>query len=168
MIDCKFDAKTHKLIGEDAAEVGYQVSRLSGLPKFPREEAGARELALAIATAPSIHAAYDCVSRMLEDLTACPTPAEIRTAIAAAHPVKRRRCDACGGGGFMSVPVLVTYRGDSFEVQWAKRLDGMSVPDLAEFAESLRENRTNQIILSAAVPCQCLPLSHAAFAEARG
>lgn len=162
MLDAHFERGSGSWSGAEANEVRYLVGRLSGLPRFPREIAGTRELALALAGCVSVHHAETVIDEVLSTWKECPTPAALREVMHARRPAtrNRQRCPECHGEQWVSVPMLVTYPHDHWPAPGMRptsqervaRPDGgwASHDEAMEMAENLPGNQT---IVSAAVPC---------------
>lgn len=161
MLDARFEQQSGQWYGEDANTVRYLIGRLSGLPKFPREVAGSRELALVLRNCESVDHAYAVVEEILQGWKECPVPASLREVIYAKRPQRKaRRCQECHGERYISVPALVTYPHDHWPAagmaptrqERLKREDGgwATHDEAMELAAHLPGTQT---IVSAAVPC---------------
>ena len=72
-------------------------------------------------------------------------------------PSSRPICRACDGAGFISVWKLVTYKGNSFNIERSEALPEYNYEMAMEFARKLPDNQT---VLSAARACACLAPTH--------
>lgn len=66
------------------------------------------------------------------------------------------KCRACDGNRYRSIPILVTYHGNSMRVKERRNLDHLTEAQRDDLMATLVAHpEMNQMILSAAVPCQC-------------
>lgn len=154
-LDAHFDATSGMWSGVDANPLRYQVGRLSGLPKYPREVAGQRELAIVMLNCANMSHVTKVIDEILSGWKECPVPAELRELVAKYRPpaAKKFRCQNCGGGRYVSAPYLATYPS-----HWpAMGVTPQMEPIRATWEEAyaLAERLPgNQTIVSVAVRCE--------------
>lgn len=140
-----------------------QLMRLSGLDYFPKETAAITELWLAVRAAENEGIAESVISEWLAMVREAPKPADLRRLIHDKNAtIQRGSCSLCCGSYFVTAWVLVNYREDEFTIDRAKgsrRLLNFDAEQAIEFGKKLG---ANQGILTAAVPCRCMPATHLA------
>lgn len=137
-----------------------QVARLSQLDGFPREAPAVGELVLALMVCKTDSTAMQVVTEIIDNAqggSRCPYPADIRRMVYDRQAEgEKRKCEACGGSGWLTVYRLVTYKGKSLVIEHSEALD-LDFEERLKFQKRLPEN---QAILSGAVACACLPATH--------
>jgi hypothetical protein len=162
MMDARYDRKSDRWDGADADALRYEVARMGGLRKYPNEVAAVRELILVLAACENQRHVDSVMVAILESAVECPTAAQLRAVVDSKRP-KRAKCRDCDGNGYTTVPVLITYHGNSLKVLSQQRLEGL-IMDAMEWAATLPANQT---VTTAAAPCHCLPMNHLSYTEGR-
>jgi len=147
-----------------------QIGRLEGLSYYPRDKPEAiRDLAAALKAAGNDAICVAVVNAWVEENSEAPKPADLRRLIWAENekadepPGKHKRCPLCGGGGWLTVWMLITYQGNSFIVRRREIIPNIrKQEDADKFCKKLGDGQT---VLSGAIPCECLPDTHKAFME---
>ena len=153
MMDCTYNRTIEAWQGADAAEVRRQVARLSGLRNYPREKTGQGELIRFLALAENTEHMRRVIDEILESSPECPPPAKLRGIVFDLRPKSKRvRCATCAGEGYRSVPMLVTYRGNSYNIDQQQPMPEMGFDEAEEFAARVP---AHQAVLSCAVACHC-------------
>ena len=156
MMDAVYNRNLECWEGADANELRYQIARIGGLKNYPREVVAIRELIRVLAICDDAPHAVRVIDELAESATECPSPARLRAMIFEKRvKSKRRKCETCAGEGFRSVPMLVTYREKTYQVESQQPMPEMSWSDAMQFNEDLAEVRANQSVLSCAMPCHC-------------
>ncbi len=141
-----------------------QLERLSGLDYFPKDKPARRELMLALQCAITEDIAAQVVTDWLAESGECPKPANLRHNINSRQEAlveQRRRCDTCGGSGFVTRYYLATYHCFSWgQLRGCQRLDGYEAA--LTVTEGLRSAYASptpptmaQQVISAAAECGC-------------
>lgn len=138
------------------------VQRLVGLRGFPRHKDGQKELVRAMMAGESESTAERFTDDWVGSQAEAPRPTDIRTKL---HEMRSRTrpqdyCESCGGAGFIGEDVLVTYRGNTFEVakvEGLRRLTWEQAHDLKAdlYPEEPPAGFKRQAILGRAVLCAC-------------
>jgi hypothetical protein len=143
-----------------------QIARLGQLDGFPREQPAAiRELIAALMVCQTDALAIGLIDDIIRNVGAgqrCPFPADLRRTAYERQETKAPKykpCERCGGGGWLTVWRIVTYKGKSFHILRSEPLE-MDQEERMAFGAQLGEN---QDILSGAAPCDCLPETHHAL-----
>lgn len=156
MMDATYNRNLDQWEGRDADELRYQIARIGGLKNYPRETVAVRELVRVLALCDNLPHVHRVIDDLAESATECPSPARLRAMLFEKRlKSKRARCHDCAGEGFRSVPMLVTYRERTYEVETQQPMLEMGWEEAMEFAADLVGVRANQAVLSCAVPCHC-------------
>lgn len=156
------------------------VDRLVRMPAQVQEDFGVKvkDIRDDIGRAIQRHAVSDdhanrAIQSLIEQSKFRPQEAEIRefcmnTSAQSEDAPERPKCSICHGMMFVTVWMLVTYRGNSFEIAKAERLSFPGCATQADeayeamefdkkLADKQRENPglTRQVVMSAAKPCVC-------------
>lgn len=141
-----------------------QLKRLKHLRGFPQERAAIEDYLHAL----MITETFQALTRLMDELVETewpyfPTAAVIRRlAYERTEDLRKQRkaCGKCGGSGFISINVLVTYQGKSLSVKRTQHIPEGG-EKLREFEAKLAEWQANnptgdrQITVTAAKDCEC-------------
>lgn len=153
MMNCTYNRNLECWEGRDADELRYQIARIGGLKGYPREVVAVRELIRVLALCDDVQHVHRVIDDLSESAPECPSPARLRALIFEKRTkAKRNSCLLCSGEGYRSVPLLVTYKGGSYQVESQMPMPDVSWEDADLMAAKLPAHQT---ILGAAVPCVC-------------
>lgn len=153
MMDAEYNRNLERWDGADADELRYQIARLGGLKNYPREVVAVRELIRVLALCDDTLHVRRVIDELAESATECPSPARLRAMVYEKRAKSKRvRCHLCAGEGFRSVPMLVTYKGGSYQVESQQPMPEMGWEEADEFTAQLPPTQT---VVSCAVLCQC-------------
>jgi hypothetical protein len=148
-------------------EAGDQLARLSGLDYFPKkaDRYALRELRLAAEVATTEAVLDVVITDWLHSNSKAPSPADLRRLIfdrneAIDRDERKGKCKDCGGSYFVTGWFLISYD------DCRRRIKGEFLPDYdfekaLAFGKKLAESKVNQEILTAGMPCHCMPANHA-------
>lgn len=157
-----------------------QLARLSRFMGFPRTEAAAMDMLLAIEGADTPEIAEQAITDFIDGARSdsrCPLPVDIRGWInEKQEPTKKRfHCRLCDNNGFRVRWILVTYRGGTLIPERSEVLSGITSQENAnELQRQIEEGRKanvtarRQAVLSEAYPCSCHRASMSDHARTKG
>lgn len=136
-----------------------QLSRIEHLPGYPESSIAIRDYIAAL----SIAATQEAATRVMDAVTAedwarCPTASRLRTMAyeqVSEQRERERKCDFCGGSGFLTVWRLVAYHGKSFQIKRSECIDADNAISLADKLTADPIGTDRQQVLSAADNCIC-------------
>jgi hypothetical protein len=148
-----------------------QLMRFAHLPGFPVTKEAMQDYVAALKILPQEQAITSLVDDLVSDLRTreglcrCPTAADIRRAayerLESAETAKRA-CPLCGGTGYVTVWMIVTYKGKSMVVESSEVLAGVDSEEKARpYYEKLKAflrtnpNGNGQLVNTAARLCEC-------------
>ena len=148
----------------DKTTAARQLERLSGLDYFPREAPAKKELLLALQCAMVEDVAAQVVTDWLAESGECPKPADLRRNINSRQEglmEQRRKCETCGGTGYLTRYYLATYNGFSLgQLRGCQRIADYETS--LRVAEGLRSAYASptpptmaQQVITAAAECGC-------------
>lgn len=146
----------------DRSTAEEQFARMGKLAYPPTTKSEVEETIAAIKSARNPEIARNAVSTWLRERSNFPAPADLYALINAANAADvesrpRSRCQYCGGSGFRTIWLLVTYDGQGHKRKRVERLEISTEEQANEFRSKLalpmRGDR--QDVLSAAENCPC-------------